>query len=275
MALRASGLYSRLQPILPELVKFCVVGGIGTVIDLGGAALLHGKYHVEPLAAKAASTAAATVVTYLGSRFWTFKHRENQELKREAVLFVVLNLVGLLIAEIVVGFVTYVLNLHSQLEYNAASVIGTGLATIFRYFAYKRWVFLAPVAGPATGSAETAELPDYPPWEFDPAYAAAEVSTQAPVTTAAQSSPWGETAASSSPAAEPVPVEVEKPPLYSWEPTEHLPQPDGGGSAPRRSGRHRRNSGDGRPQDPRASGNLIRGLEAPMRSPQAGSRRSE
>src|ERR1700728_4795899 len=144
MALLAPGLYSRVRAMLPELAKFCVVGGIGTVIDLGGAALLHGKYHVEPLAAKAISSAVATVVTYLGSRFWTFKHRENQELKREAVLFIVLNLVGLLIAEVVVGFVTYVMNLHSQLEYNAASFVGTGLATIFRYFAYKRWVFLAP-----------------------------------------------------------------------------------------------------------------------------------
>jgi putative flippase GtrA len=178
MAFPAPGLYSRvrtscsrIRPLLPELIKFCVVGGIGAVVDLGGAALLHGKYHVEPLAAKAISTAVATVVTYLGSRFWTFKHRENQELKREAVLFIVLNLVGLLIAEIVVGFTTYALNLHSQLEYNGASFVGTGLATIFRYFAYKRWVFLAPgeqVA--ATSAPATTELADYPPWELDPAF---------------------------------------------------------------------------------------------------------
>jgi putative flippase GtrA len=52
------------------------------VIDLGGAAVLHGKYHVDGLEAKAISTAAATVVTYLGSRFWTFKDRENQSLRR-------------------------------------------------------------------------------------------------------------------------------------------------------------------------------------------------
>ena len=66
--------------MLPELLKFGIVGGIGTVIDLGGAAVLHGKYHVEPLAAKAVSITLATVFTYLGSRFWTFKHRENQAL---------------------------------------------------------------------------------------------------------------------------------------------------------------------------------------------------
>jgi putative flippase GtrA len=191
MALLDHGLYSRVRTMLPEIIKFCVVGGIGTVIDIGGAALLHGKYHVEPLAAKAISTAAATVLTYLGSRFWTFRHRENQELKREAMLFIALNLAGLLIAEIVVGFVTYALGKHSQLDYNAASLIGTGLATIFRYFAYKRWVFLAPHQ-PSAGAAgaDVAALPDYPPWELDPAFIAAEAAANVPATAASYSSPW-------------------------------------------------------------------------------------
>jgi putative flippase GtrA len=168
---RVQTAYSRIRPLLPELIKFCIVGGIGTVIDLGGAALLHGKYHVEPLAAKAVSTAAATIVTYLGSRFWTFKHRENQELRREALLFVVLNLAGLLIAEVVVGFVTYVIDMHGQLAYNAASFVGTGLATIFRYYAYKRWVFLAPgEQGPVATAPATPEFLDYPPWDLDPSF---------------------------------------------------------------------------------------------------------
>jgi putative flippase GtrA len=175
MAFPVRDLYSRVRPVLPEIIKFCVVGGLGTVIDIGGAAVLHGKYHVEPLAAKAISTAAATVLTYLGSRFWTFKHRENQALRREAVLFIALNLAGLLIAELVVGLVTYVMGLRSEVDYNAASLIGTALATIFRYFAYKKWVFLAPAGQAAAADA----LPDYPPWELDPAYLAAETTAHA------------------------------------------------------------------------------------------------
>jgi putative flippase GtrA len=173
MALPAAEAFDRVRRMLPELLKFGVVGGLGSVIDLGGAAVLHSKYHVGPLEAKALSTAAATVLTYLGSRFWTFRDRENQELKREAVLFIVLNLVGLLIAEVVVGFVTYIMGMRGQLEYNAASVLGTGLATIFRYCAYKKWVFLAPAEQSglkSTSDPELARFPDYPPWELDPAY---------------------------------------------------------------------------------------------------------
>jgi putative flippase GtrA len=211
MALPAPGLYSRVRTLLPELLKFGIVGGIGTVVDLGGAALLHGKYHVEPLAAKAVSTSLATVITYLGSRFWTFKHRENQELKREAVLFIVLNLVGLAIAEVVVGLVTYGLSLHGQLEYNAASFVGTGFGTIFRYFAYRKWVFLAPGEQADAKTAAVPRVPDYPPWEMDPAFfapAAAQrpAAPSTPPAPPAHLSPWGQEPLSARP----------RPPAPSW-----------------------------------------------------------
>jgi putative flippase GtrA len=180
MALPAAGLYSRYRHLVPELLKFCAVGGFGAVIDLGGAAVLHGKFHVEALEAKAISTIIAMALTYLGSRFWTFKHRENQALGREVAIFVVLNVIGLLVAETVIAFVTYAVGLHSQLEYNAASVIGTGFGTVFRYFAYRQWVFTAPAEESTlapTAAAEADPVPDYPPWDLDPAYAAAAAVT--------------------------------------------------------------------------------------------------
>ncbi len=173
MARAIADLYQRVRHMGPELVKFGVVGGIGAVVDLGGAAVLHSSYHVEPLEAKAISITAATVVTYAGSRFWTFRHRENQAMHREAVLFIVLNVIGLIIAEAVIGITTYALGLKSPLAYNAASVLGTGLGTIFRFYAYRKWVFLAPAEQSAPTTA-TGVLPenglDYAPWELDPSF---------------------------------------------------------------------------------------------------------
>src|SRR5215471_18227147 len=151
-----AGLSARIRYLVPELAKFGIVGGIGIVIDLGGAALLHNTYHVGPLAAKAISLTAATTFTYLGSRFWTFRHRENQPVLREAVLFVTINLVGLVIAEVVIAFTVYGLGLKDPIAYNAASLLGTALGTIFRFCAYRKWVFLAPAG--------------HPPWELDPSW---------------------------------------------------------------------------------------------------------
>ena len=140
---------ARVRHLVPELAKFGVVGATGAVVDLGGSALLYGTFHFGPLKAKAIALTAACVVTYLGSRFWTFRHRENQQLARELTLFIVLNGVGLLIAEVVIAITAYAFGAKDQLAYNAASVIGTGLGTIFRYFAYKKWVFLAPATAAA------------------------------------------------------------------------------------------------------------------------------
>ncbi|HEX8006377.1 MAG TPA: GtrA family protein [Trebonia sp.] len=182
-------LYARIRHLVPELAKFGVVGGTGAVIDLGGAAVLHSAYHQGPLKAKAISIAAATMVTYLGSRYWTFRHRENQPLLREGTLFVVLNLIGLAIAEVVIAFTTYVLVLKGPISYNLASLAGTGLGTIFRYFAYRKWVFLAPAAQPAPAAERGfAALPPWnagpTPWNARPtaapAYAAASPLAFAP-----------------------------------------------------------------------------------------------
>jgi putative flippase GtrA len=156
--------------MLPEMLKFGIVGGIGSVVDLGGTAVLHSEYHVGPLVSKAVAVTLATVVTYLGSRFWTFKERENHSARREAVLFIVLNVVGLLIAEAVIGFVTYVMGLHGKLEFNAASVLGTGLGTIFRFYAYRKWVFLAPAEAETAWRSNAPAFPDYAPWEIDPSF---------------------------------------------------------------------------------------------------------
>jgi putative flippase GtrA len=166
-----AGAYDRVRHLVPELAKFGVVGGIGAVIDLGGTAVLHSSYHEGPLKAKAIAVGVATAVTYLGSRYWTFRHRENQPLLREGVLFVVLNVVGLLIAEAVIACTTYVFGLNDPIAYNMASLVGTGLGTIFRYFAYRKWVFLAPAAEPAQAvqpePALAMEAAAFPAWEPD------------------------------------------------------------------------------------------------------------
>ena len=133
-----------LRDLIPELAKFGAVGVVGAVVDLGGASVLYGVYHVGPLKAKFISILTATVITYVGNRFWTFRHRDNERWLRQIVLFAVLNGIGLLIAEAVIAVGNYGLDQKSNLAYTAASIVGTGLATIFRYLSYKRWVFLAP-----------------------------------------------------------------------------------------------------------------------------------
>jgi putative flippase GtrA len=144
----AIALYRRFATLLAEAVKFGAVGATAAVIDLGGTAYLHGVIGVGPLTAKAVSVGAATVASYLGNRFWTFRHRANHSLAREWVVFFVLNGLGLLIAEAVIAFTYYGLDQRGAIAFNAANVAGTALGTIFRFWSYRKWVFIAPPAAP-------------------------------------------------------------------------------------------------------------------------------
>jgi hypothetical protein len=121
--------------------------------------------------------------------------------------------------------------MHGALAYNAASVIGTGLGTIFRFYAYRKWVFLDPAVQAATAPSTLAGapmVPDYPPWELDPAFLTPAAAPQSPVrqdpvpTPAAASggsSPWDQAPAAwdQAPAGQPA-VAAGQPAAPPWSP---------------------------------------------------------
>jgi hypothetical protein len=105
------------------------------------------------------------VVTFLGNRYWAFRHRERTGMGRETVLFFVLNGIGLLIQLACVATVQDGLNLQGKIAYNAANLIGIGLGTLFRFWSYRRWVWRTqePAGGvPAGGHRPVAPAPGYP-----------------------------------------------------------------------------------------------------------------
>ncbi|WP_454043126.1 GtrA family protein [Cellulosimicrobium sp. Marseille-Q8652] len=144
----------RIADRVRELAKFGSVGALAYVVDLGLFNLLSfGPGEVlghKPLTAKAVSVAVATLVSWLGNRYWTFSARRTETRGRELTAFVVVNVGGMLIAVGCLAFSTYVLGLTSPLAKNvSANVVGLVLGTAFRYVAYRHLVF--------TGSTEPAD----------------------------------------------------------------------------------------------------------------------
>jgi putative flippase GtrA len=137
--------YGRWQTLVHELAKFGIVGALCYVIDVGISNVLHLGLGMGPLSAKVISTIVAATCAYVGNRQWSFRHRARSGVKREYSLFIILNAVGLGITLACLGFGVYVLGHDSPLAYNIwGNVIGTGGATVFRFLAYKKWVFLHP-----------------------------------------------------------------------------------------------------------------------------------
>jgi putative flippase GtrA len=140
-------LYERFRQLIHEAAKFGVVGVIGLIITNGFYGLLHNQYHVGPVTSTTIATIIATIVAFLGNRYWSFRHRERTGVARETVTFFVLNGVGLLIQDAVVAFNFYILgNQHNKLAGFVALNFGIALATVFRFWSYRRWVWLAPPA---------------------------------------------------------------------------------------------------------------------------------
>lgn len=139
-------LYERFRHLLGEVARFGVVGAANTVIDIGlFNVLLLSVLHGSPLKAKAISLTVAATSSYFMNRHWTWRDRARTGVGREYVLFIVLSAVGLAINEACLGFSHYVLGLQSHLADNiSANVVGLGLATVWRFWSFKRWVFLAP-----------------------------------------------------------------------------------------------------------------------------------
>lgn len=153
----AVGLYRRFARIIHELAKFGSVGAIAFVITTGTANVLHGGFDVGPLTSNGVATIIATTFAYFANRYWTFRHRDRSGLGREYMLFFVLNGIGLVITEVFIGFTHYVLDQRSLIAFNVAQILGTGVATLFRYWSYKKWVFLPaslPPVDPHTGLPE-------------------------------------------------------------------------------------------------------------------------
>jgi putative flippase GtrA len=142
-------LYRRFRDLAHELGKFGVVGSVAYVIDsLLLIALLRATD--EPLTAKTLATVVSATVAFVGNRFWTWRDRERSGLAREYGLYFGLNVVGLAIALGCVWVSHYLLGslwpaLQTDLaNFVAANVVGLAAGTLFRFWSYRRFVFLSP-----------------------------------------------------------------------------------------------------------------------------------
>jgi putative flippase GtrA len=141
---RLTCLYQRFRQVIHEGAKFGIVGLVGIGVTNLTFIPLHQVLHLGPLTSVTIATILATVVTFLGNRYWSFRHRAGAGAPRETVTFFLLNGVGLLIQYAVLGFSNYGLGLTTKLENVIAVNLGIGLGTLFRFWSYRKWVWAAP-----------------------------------------------------------------------------------------------------------------------------------
>jgi putative flippase GtrA len=149
------------RPALGQVARFLLVGGGATVVDVGLFNVLHAVLGVGPLSAKVLSTVAGAAVAFVGNRQWSFPEAQGR-VRHQVLAFAVVNVASLLLALLPLGVARYVLGLTGVLALNVAgNVVGLVLATAFRFWGYRRWVFppaLAQAAAPAPARLEDDEV---------------------------------------------------------------------------------------------------------------------
>jgi putative flippase GtrA len=128
--------------LLKEITAFGAIGLVSLVIDLGLYNLLS---PMGWLKAKCISTIVATTFAYFGNRHLSFSHRARTSLGRETSFFFAINMVALVFSELLLALFAYPLNQRDDhIVMNAVNLFTIGLGTIFRFWSYKRFVFLHP-----------------------------------------------------------------------------------------------------------------------------------
>ena len=149
-----------LRAVLRRLGSFSAVGSVAFVVDVGLFNLLAATVLTEsPITAKVISVIAATTVSWLGSRYLTFRHLRTRSIRSETLLFALTNLVGLLISTGCLYVSHYLLGFTSQVADNiSGNVIGIALGNIFRYFAYRFVIFNGDRQGNSSAQPEDSSV---------------------------------------------------------------------------------------------------------------------
>lgn len=138
-------LYDRFRGVGAEGIRFCVVGGAGAVLQIGVQDGLHLGIGMGPLTAETVGIIAGMVLTFFGSRYWTFaaKRSHGKEAIRETWQFFFWAILGWGIQEGIQAASYYGLGLKDGISYTLVTCFGIGIATVFRFWAYRTFVFTA------------------------------------------------------------------------------------------------------------------------------------
>lgn len=129
------------RPLTREVARFAVVGGTGVAVNLLAFNLIRHTTSVAVVTASIIATVISIVFNYVGFRYFAYRDRDKSCCAREMGLFLVFSAVGLVIENGVLAVGAYGFSWRSPLESNVLKFSGIVLATLFRFWSYRSWVF--------------------------------------------------------------------------------------------------------------------------------------
>lgn len=136
-------LRSKVMLLRREIAKFGVVGGAGVAVNIGVFNLIMHNTGLQTVRSSIIATVVSIVFNYLGFRYFTYRDRDKAGRTREMGLFLLFSAIGLVIENGILYLATYGFGWDSALQANIFKFLGIGVATLFRFWSYRTWVFRA------------------------------------------------------------------------------------------------------------------------------------
>lgn len=115
-------------PLLWRLMKFCIVGFSGMVVDFFFTWLCKEKIKWNKYISNSIGFVLAATNNYIWNRIWTFQS-QGSEIAREYGSFFIISLIGLGINNLVI----YLLHDKLHLNFYIAKVLAIGIVTIWNF----------------------------------------------------------------------------------------------------------------------------------------------
>lgn len=131
-------------PKLWQFIKYCLVGGTGTIVDVGIYSILTRYFHFYYLYSTCISVFIAIFNNFILNKYWTFKKGKSGQSKNEYVKFFIVSVFSYLLH---LGIMTSIIELthlesiFGNYEDFVAKFIAIIIVTISNYIGNKYWTF--------------------------------------------------------------------------------------------------------------------------------------
>jgi putative flippase GtrA len=134
-------IYDRLPEGQQQFLKFCVVGGIGFIVDTGSLSILTRQFGLGPVVGRVISQFVfGMTTTFLLNRSLTFRDKRSDSVLVQYLRFALANGVGNLL-----NFGTHVVLVDNVAFFHRIPemgiVVGTAIGLIFNFIGSKYFVF--------------------------------------------------------------------------------------------------------------------------------------
>ena len=149
IGLAVAGVLSKIIPVVYQVAKFVLVGGLNFLIDMG---ILNFLVFYTSIAAgltqsgfKGFSFFVAVINSYFWNKFWTFKRESSESVGREFLQFIIVSVIGfginLGVNYVAVNMVTPFDGIQEKTWAQVGALVAAVVALFWNFLGYKFLVF--------------------------------------------------------------------------------------------------------------------------------------